>query len=99
MFLTRGQPPYALAAGSQRAQRGDAPLQPMLDALRRERGPRWQPADARLGEPARELAGAKALQSARDWKTWLLWGLLVLGALVIGGFALSLLRGRPGTSA
>ncbi|MFT4247186.1 MAG: DUF3999 family protein, partial [Pseudomonas sp.] len=57
------------------------------------------PADARRGEPARELAGAQALQPARDWKTWLLWGLLVLGALVIGGFALSLLRGRTGTEA
>lgn len=97
VFLTRGLPPYALAAGSARARRGDAPLQPMLDALRRERGPQWQPADARLGEPARELAGARALHPARDWKTWLLWGLLVLGALAIGGFALSLLRARAGT--
>jgi hypothetical protein len=96
VFLTRGQPPYALAAGGVRVQRSDAPLRPMLDALHRERGPQWQPADATLGEPARELAGAAALQPVRDWKTLLLWGILVIGALVLGGFALSLLRARPG---
>ena len=28
------------------------------------------------------------------WKQWVLWGVLVLGATIIAGFALSLLR-RP----
>ncbi|WP_434027361.1 DUF3999 domain-containing protein [[Pseudomonas] boreopolis] len=97
VFVARGQAPYALAAGSTRAFRSDAPLQPLLDGLRRERGPQWQPARAAVGEPARELAGDAALAPVRDWKTWILWGLLVLGALVVGGFALSLLR-RSGPS-
>lgn len=99
VFLARGQPPYTLAAGSVRALRRDAPLAPILDALRRQRGPQWQPAQARRGEPARELAGAQALHPPRDWKAWLLWGLLVLGALLIGGFALSLLRARAAPEA
>ncbi|MCW5581409.1 MAG: DUF3999 family protein, partial [Luteimonas sp.] len=41
------------------------------------------------------LAGESALQPApqpRDWRSWLLWGLLVAGALLVAGFAFSLLR-------
>jgi hypothetical protein len=41
------------------------------------------------------LAGDAALQPVvppTDWKRWLLWGLLIVGALLVAGFALSLLR-------
>ena len=41
------------------------------------------------------LAGAAALTPApveRDWKAWLLWALLVGGALIVAGFAFSLLK-------
>ncbi len=44
------------------------------------------------------LAGDAALVAPpepRDWKTWLLWGLLVLGAVLVAAFAFSLLRSRP----
>jgi zinc transporter ZupT len=33
-----------------------------------------------------------AATPARDWKTWLLWAVLVGAAALIGGLALSLLR-------
>ncbi|MGN5615074.1 DUF3999 family protein, partial [Xanthomonas hortorum] len=95
MFLAQGQPPYAVVAGSARVQRGEAPLASMLQALRRERGAQWQPARASVAAQAQPLAGDAALQPAttpRDWKRWLLWGLLVGGALLVGGFAVSLLR-------
>ncbi|AOS24243.1 DUF3999 domain-containing protein [Xanthomonas oryzae pv. oryzae] len=95
MFLAQGQPPYALVAGSARAHRGDAPLASMLQALRRERGAQWQPAQANVAAQAQPLAGEAALRPAatpRDWKRWLLWGLLVGGALLVSGFAVSLLR-------
>ncbi|WP_355505524.1 DUF3999 domain-containing protein [Xanthomonas cannabis] len=95
MFLAQGQPPYALVAGSARVRRGDAPLASMLQALRRERGAQWQPATVRLAAEAQPLAGDAALQPAttpRDWKRWLLWALLIGGALLVGGLALSLLR-------
>ncbi|WJI15911.1 DUF3999 domain-containing protein [Pseudoxanthomonas winnipegensis] len=95
VFVASGQPPYILVAGSARAARANAPLQSLLDSLQRAGGPQWQPAPATLAAPS-DLAGQAALQPARDWKTWLLWGLLVLGALVVGGFALSLLRGAFG---
>ena len=96
VFLAQGQPPFALVAGSARATRADAPLPQLVDAIRTRRGGDWQPATATLGAPA-VLAGAQALQAApvqRDWKSWLLWGLLVLGAVVVAGFAASLLRAQ-----
>lgn len=95
LFVAGGQGPYALAAGSVRALRADAPLQPMLDSLARAHGPDWQPPPATLGTQATELAGAAALQPPRDWTGWLLWGVLILGALVVAGFAFSLLRNTP----
>lgn len=94
VFLAQGQPPFALVTGSARASRADAPLPQLVEAIRVRRGGDWQPATATLGVPA-ELAGAQALQPVppeRDWKSWLLWGLLVLGAVVVAGFAASLLR-------
>ena len=73
-----------------------APALQLIDTLRVARGRDWQPAVATLG-PREELAGAAALQpgSAVDWRRWLLWGLLLGGALLVAGFAASLLRKRP----
>ena len=44
-----------------------------------------------------ELAGERALQPQRqiDWKSLLLWSLLVGGALLVAALGLSLLRQRP----
>ncbi|AUI92567.1 hypothetical protein BVV10_17340 [Xanthomonas oryzae pv. oryzae] len=67
----------------------------VLQALRRERGAQWQPAQAYVAAQAQPLAGEAALQPAatpRDCKRWLLRGILVGGALLVGGFALGLLR-------
>ena len=97
VFLAEGAPPFALLAGSARASRQEAPLPQLVDALRAERGRDWQPATASLGK--RELlAGDAALQPLEpptDWKRWLLWGVLVVGAALVAGFAVSLLRGKP----
>ena len=98
VFLAQGKAPYALVAGSARARRADAPLPQLVDALRTQRGQDWQPADATLG-PMQALAGNAALTPApveRDWKAWLLWALLVGGALIVAGFAFSLLK-KPTT--
>ncbi|HZH43237.1 MAG TPA: DUF3999 domain-containing protein [Lysobacter sp.] len=95
VFVAQGAPPYALAAGSARAAREDAPIAELVATVRARHGRDWQPAPAYLGTP-RVLAGEAALAPARDWTTWLLWGVLVLGTLVVAGFALSLLqRPRP----
>ncbi|HYG07973.1 MAG TPA: DUF3999 domain-containing protein [Stenotrophomonas sp.] len=97
VFIAQGATPYSLAAGSVRVRRIDAPMSQLVATLRRTRGPQWQPAMATLSPSAQTLAGQAALQPAPrpiDWKTWLLWALLVGGALLVAGFALSLLRGR-----
>ncbi|ALN65448.1 putative transmembrane protein [Lysobacter antibioticus] len=94
VFLAQGAPPYALVAGSARTARADSPLAHLIEALRQTRGKDWQPAEASLGEPA-PLAGPAALvppEPKRDWRSWLLWAVLVAGALIVAGFAFSLLR-------
>ena len=94
VFLAQGKTPYALLAGSARGKRAESPLPQLVDALRAQRGQDWQPASATLGA-AQSLAGTSALTPApvqRDWKAWLLWGLLAAGALIVAGFAFSLLK-------
>lgn len=96
VFVAQGTGPFALVAGSARTSRADAELTGLIEAMRTQHGAQWQPAVATLGASA-ERAGQVALTPApapRDWKTWLLWSVLVLGVVVVGGFALSLLR-RP----
>jgi len=93
VFVAEGAPPFSLRAGSGRAVRVDAPVAPLLADLRARNGGRWAPAVATLGARV-ELAGDAALDDTppRDWGTWLLWGVLLLGVALVGGFALSLLR-------
>lgn len=91
VFLAQGAAPYALAAGSARAQRAQAPIQHLVAEVRRQRGTDWQPSPAYLGA-AETLAGTSALEARRDWKSWLLWAVLGLGALVVVAFAVTLLR-------
>jgi hypothetical protein len=95
VFLAQGKSPYALTAGSARTARADAPLPQLVDSLRAQRGRDWQPASATLAA-MQTLAGERALAPKRDWTSWLLWLLLVAGAIVVAGFAISLLRARRG---
>lgn len=97
VFLAEGDGPYVLAVGSARARHADYPVDIALASLRARLGKDWQPPLARLGA-ARESGGAHALQptpvdSPLPWRRWLLWSVLVVAAAVVGGFALSLLRG------
>jgi Protein of unknown function (DUF3999) len=91
VFLAQGSAPYALAAGSARARRAESPMPQLVAEIRKQRGEDWQPSPAYLGTP-QILAGETALHAPQDWKSWLLWGVLALGALVVAAFALTLLR-------
>ncbi|MET0328397.1 MAG: DUF3999 family protein [Luteimonas sp.] len=93
VFVAEGAPPFSLRAGSARAVRGDAPVAPVLADLRARNGGSWTPPVATPGARA-ALAGEAALDDTppRDWGTWLLWGVLVLGVVLVGGFAVRLLR-------
>lgn len=93
-FLAQGAAPYQLAIGSLEARRSEAPVGIALAELRSRNGADWQPPLAIAGERI-ALAGDAAYAAPPPplpWKQWLLWAVLVIGAAVIGGFALSLLR-------
>jgi len=95
VFLAQGNGPYSLAVGSAVARRADYPVDAALASLRASLGKGWQPPIAALGS-ARVSAGETALRAApppTPWRRWLLWGVLIAGALLVAAFALSLLRG------
>lgn len=100
VFLAQGGGPYRLVAGSARTQHGDYPIDTALAPLRARLGKDWQPPLATLGARTM-LQGDAALKPAptpaprTDWRTWLLWAVLVGAAALIGGLALSLLRKPP----
>ncbi|MEO7325320.1 MAG: DUF3999 domain-containing protein [Dokdonella sp.] len=94
VFLAEGAGPYTLAVGSVHVHRAIYPVEAALASLRANLGRDWQPPLAQLGT-AQPSAGAAAFISAptpTPWRRWLLWGVLVAGAALVGGFALSLLR-------
>jgi hypothetical protein len=98
VFLAQGEGPYRLVAGSASARRGDYPVDAALASLRASHGHDWQPPLAALGART-TLKGDSALVAAVveqpcDWKTWLLWAVLVGAAALIGGLALSLLKSK-----
>ncbi|RMH91006.1 DUF3999 domain-containing protein [Lysobacter pythonis] len=94
VFVAAGEAPYRLVAGSARARRADAPLDELLAQMRARRGREWRPADAHI-EGVGEAGDAAALNAPRDWKRIALWSVLVLAALLVVGFATSLLRAKP----
>lgn len=99
VFLAQGAGPYRLVAGSATADRADYPLEAALAQLRRTLGGDWQPPLAQLGARAtvRGDAALAAPVAPRDWKTWILWAVLIGAAVLIAGLALSLLRKPPDT--
>jgi hypothetical protein len=96
VFLAEGDGPYVLAVGSRIARHPDYPISTAIDQLRKY--PDWHPPTAALGSmqtSAGERAIAAPLVTHTDppgWKRWLLWGVLIGAAAVVGGIALSLLR-------
>ncbi len=94
VFLAQGRGPYSLVAGSRSARRTSLPVEEALAPLRARLGKDWTPPVATLGARA-AAAGTAAYakqETPTDWRGWLLWGFLILGAAIVGGFAVSLLR-------
>ena len=93
-FSASGKPPYLLAAGSISVSGVDADLESgfrsLIDAL-----PESAFGKASLGPPV-TLAGEAALvkpvpKQPLPWRSWILWGVLILGVLVVAGMVRSLL--------
>jgi hypothetical protein len=95
VFLAEGSGPFLLAAGSAHARHPFYPIDLALASIRSKAGKDWQPPLAKLGA-AKASAGDAALKVAPPpvpWRRWLLWAILVAGAALIAGLAISLLRG------
>lgn len=95
VFMAEGEGPYTLAVGSATRRNTDSPLDPVITRLQRQFGPEWRPPQARLGA-VQAVTGKAALaapEKPTDWKTFVLWAVLIGAAAMIGGIALSLLRG------
>jgi hypothetical protein len=97
VFLAQGPGPYTLAAGSRIAQRTPLPVEQALAPMRKQLGADWQPPLASLGARATAAGDAAYAEpkTPANWRGWLLWGLLIGGALVAAGFAMSLIRSKP----
>ena len=98
VFLARGAGPYRLVAGSRSARRADYPVDTALASLRARLGSTWQPPLAEVSQ--RTAAGGEAVLVAPaapiPWKAWLLWAVLVGGALLVTLMAMHLVRSGGG---
>lgn len=86
IFQAQAPAPYTLACGSARAWVA-ADIDPALLALSKT-------ATAAVGETPTELGGAAALsvQKPVDHTRWVLWTILVIGAVALGGMIFTLYR-------
>ena len=94
VFLAQGEGPYQLAVGSATQRRSEAPVGAALNEIRQRNGADWQPPLATSAERIKVSGDAAYATPAPPlpWKSWLLWAVLLIGAIVVSSFALSLLR-------
>jgi len=96
VLLTRGRAPYTLVAGSRRAHRDVFPIDALIGQLRTREAVDWRPPAIGFG-PMQASAGTAALHGwdANQSRTWILWGLLLLGAGAVIAMVVRLLRSPP----
>ena len=97
VFLAEGKQPWALAVGHLHARTAVWPIETALATMRASLGDNWEPPLAELGAPE-QRAGEEAYREPppeTPWKKYVLWAVLLVGALTIAGFALTLLREAP----
>jgi len=98
VFLVQGEGPYTLAYGRADIDGNEWPIRDLLQRLDRGADLDSLPLVA-AGAPVMS-GGPERLEPAPeplDWRTLLLWAVLVIGVLVVGGLAVRLLRAAPGT--
>ena len=85
-----------IVAGSKRARRGTFAVDALVGQLRAHYGEQWRPPTIGHAQ-MRASAGEAALQGwdATQRRTWLLWGVLVLGAGAVIAMVIGLLRSPP----
>ena len=96
VFLAGGTPPYVLGFGREDAQAASQPLAQVAPGFSADELGRLEQAQAgelreSAAKAAAESAAVQAAISARK-RTFILWGVLLLGVVVLGGMAWRLIR-------
>ena len=91
VFAARGNAPFTFAYGKYDAKPGALPIETLIPDYAAKR---TLPASVVVGLPAArvDLGGATRLAKPPETKRWVLWGALLLGALVLGWMAWRLSR-------
>lgn len=89
VFVARGSGPFQLAYGSARALPTAYPIESLVPGFRSDVP--LQATAARALEQ-RALGGTPALHPGPDYRTWTLWGVLILGVLLLAWMAWRLAR-------
>lgn len=102
VFAARGTPPFTLAYGNRMAQPASYAIETLIPGYRDDGGAKIAAAktgtqqtvnvQSAAAQPQKELGGATRLQEQVDWKHWSLWGVLVLGVLILGVMAWRLVK-------
>lgn len=94
LFLARGPAPYTLFYGNAQAQSGAVPADTLLAGVRPADGAAPAVSPASLGTPV--VAGGVGRlvppPPPFPWKRWVLWGVLIVGALLLLAMAWRLAR-------
>lgn len=90
VFLGRGAPPYSLAIGNATIKGANLPLSTLIPGVTSEKLAAL--GQATLASPPAVVPPALPVASGPDWKRIGLWGVLVLGVILLGAMALSTLR-------
>jgi hypothetical protein len=94
LFLARGPAPYTLFYGNAQAQPGGVPADTLLAGVRPAGGGAPAVSPASLGSPVVAGGVGRLVPPAPPlpWKRWILWGVLVVGALLLLAMAWRLAR-------
>ena len=96
LLLTHGEGPYSLAAGSMIAQRDQYPLDILINQVKLNQGQDWKPVDASVGKATKVIANMEDIGKApTDWRSIILWSVLLLGAGTVIFMVLKLLSQPP----
>ncbi|MGH8109189.1 MAG: DUF3999 family protein [Arenimonas sp.] len=96
LLLTHGTGPYVIAAGSMRAQRDQYPLDVLINQVKLQQGQDWKPAEVSLGKASKVIGDMEAIGHApTDWRSIILWSVLLLGAGAVILMVLKLLSQPP----
>lgn len=89
VFAARGNGPFQLVYGRATANPAAYPIESLIPGY--NTGAEFKVRPASLGAPI-TLAGAARLRPPPDYKTWTLWGSLILGVLILAWMAYRLAR-------